>query len=120
MIVFTEKDLSELRRIIEHINISSLNKSMQHHLLIVSSPNTSVEKLIKTACEITNSYFYTPYVAKYFDAAGFEKSFFHALKKCVEFDNRKVIFVSDVSITDHVYADLINVFISCENERIII
>lgn len=42
LIVFTEKDISELRRIIEHINISQLNKSMQHHLLIVSSPATSV------------------------------------------------------------------------------
>jgi hypothetical protein len=89
-------------------------------MLIVSSPISSVDKLVKTACEITSSYYYTPYVSKYFDAAGFEKSLFHAMKKCVEQDNRKVIFFSDLAISDHVYADLINVYISNQDERIII
>lgn len=55
-------------------------------------------------------------MAKYFDGAGFEKSLIHALRKCVEFEDWKVIFVCDVAINDPVYADLINVMISYEDE----
>jgi len=63
--------------------------------------------------------FYEPYVSKYFDGAGFEKSLQYAMKKCVQNEDWKVIFYVS-SAVDHVYADLINMYISNENERLIL
>jgi len=81
-------------------------------LILVSNATIPITKLVKTACKITGQ-FYQPYASKYFDAAGFEKSLFYAMKKCVQNEDKKLVFyVSDLALSDHVYADLINHYLS--------
>ena len=51
--IFTDSDIQTIRRIIEHINISSLNPSLLSHLILVSNATIPITKLVKTACKIT-------------------------------------------------------------------
>lgn len=81
----SDSNVNELRRFIETIEGS------HNHVLYVSSMVNSVTKIVKTACELNENIFFTPYISKFYDGVHFEKSIKDAAKKAVENESKKVI-----------------------------